>query len=60
LVEIAAHLGFAAGAYTTRQMRPLLSTLVQIGALQYSWRRSSEHWALAAAGRDRLARASRR
>jgi hypothetical protein len=60
MTRIAQHLGFAPGAYTTRNLRPLLGALVQAGALQHSRRFSRDHWALKSAGRHRLARARRR
>jgi hypothetical protein len=57
LIEIAEHLGFVMGAYTTRQLRPVLIKLVEAGALQLSRWLSREHWELISAGRRRLARA---
>jgi hypothetical protein len=57
LIEIAAHLGFDKGAYTTRQMRPLLAGLTEARALEASRRFSREHWALTSAGRALVARA---
>jgi hypothetical protein len=57
MTRIAQHLGFAPGAYTTRNMRPLLDTLVQAGALEHMRRFSRDHWALTSAGRRRLGRA---
>src|ERR1700686_5252244 len=59
LIDIAAHLGFERGAYTTRKMRPILSQLVEAGAMERSRRLSREHWALTRAGRARLTRARR-
>ena len=59
LIRIAEHLGFLHGACTTRHMRPLLSALVQVGALEHSRSMSRDHWALTSAGRRRLGRARR-
>jgi hypothetical protein len=60
LIRIGEHLGFMHGAYTTRHMRPLLSALVEAGALEHSRRMSRDHWALTSAARRRLGRARRR
>jgi hypothetical protein len=56
MTRIAQHLGFAPGAYTTRNLRPLLGALVQAGALQHLRRFSRDHWALTSAGRRRVSR----
>lgn len=60
MTRIAQHLGFAPGAYTTRNLRPLLSTLVQAGALEHLRRFSRDQWALTSAGRRRISRARAR
>ena len=46
LIDIAEHLGFVKGAYTTRQLRPILVGLAETGALEPSRRSSRAHWAL--------------
>lgn len=59
LMEIAVHLGFEKGAYTTRRLRPMLVGLTDARALKESRRSSRERWALTRAGRARLTRARR-
>jgi len=57
LPHIAAHLGFVAGSWTTRRLRPQLQALVSAGALSCSRRHGLVVWALTGAGRRRLGRA---
>jgi hypothetical protein len=57
LRRIAAHLGFVAGAYTTRHLGPLVRALEQAGALERSRAYGAERWGLTTAGRTRLRRA---
>ncbi len=56
LSRIAEHLGFARGAYTTRQLGPLVGALERAGALERSRAYGAERWGLTTAGRRRLRR----
>lgn len=60
MTRIAQHLGFAPGAYTTRNLRLPLATLVQAGALEHLPRFSRDRWALTSAGRRRISGARTR
>ena len=60
LIRIGEHLGFMPGGYTTRHLRPLLSALVEAGALEHSRHLSRDHWAQTKTGRRRLGRSRRR
>lgn len=57
LRRIGIHLGFVAGAYTTRHLGPLVRRLEQGGALERSRAHGGERWGLSTAGRRRLRRA---
>jgi Helix-turn-helix domain len=53
--EIAEHLGFVHGAWTTRKLRPELDALVTAGLLETLRRHGGTLWAPSKAGRRRLA-----
>jgi hypothetical protein len=59
LRRIGIHLGFAASAYTTRHLGPLVRGLERAGALERSPAYGGERWGLTTAGRRRLDRARR-
>ncbi len=54
LRRIAEHLGFVAGAYTTRHVGPLLRALERAGAVERSRSYGAERWGLTTVGRRRL------
>lgn len=51
--EIVGHLGFVRGSWTTRQLRPQVETLVEVGLLARSRRQGFVVWSLTDAGRER-------
>jgi hypothetical protein len=55
LREVAKHLGFVPGGWTTRQLRPELDVLAAAGQLETMRRHGRTHWAPSKAGRRRLA-----
>jgi hypothetical protein len=57
LWNVAEHLGFRSGSWTTRRMRPRLEALRSDGLLERSRRRGLDVWAQSEAGRARLAAA---
>jgi hypothetical protein len=59
LPDLVAHLGFVAGSWTTRRLRPQLDALLSAGALRRSRRSGLVVWGLTDAGRRRLGRARR-
>ena len=63
LSDIAEHLGFVHGSWTTRRLRPQLDALIAEGSLARSRRHGVVVWALTEAGRgqlERMRRAGRR
>jgi hypothetical protein len=50
LPQVAEHLGFKSGSWTTRRLRPQLQSLCSEGALVCSRRRGRDLWALSDAG----------
>jgi hypothetical protein len=57
--DIAEHLGFVHGSWTTRRLRPQLDALIAEGSLARSRRHGVVVWALTEAGRGRLDRMRR-
>jgi hypothetical protein len=51
--EVVGHLGFVRGSWTTRQLRPQVETLVEVGLLVRSRRQGLAVWSLTDAGRER-------
>jgi hypothetical protein len=59
LSDIAEHLGFVHGSWTTRRLRPQLDALIAEGSLARSRRHGVVVWALTEAGRGQLERMRR-
>jgi hypothetical protein len=59
LSDIAEHLGFVHGSWTTRRLRPQLDALIAKGSLARSRRHGVVVWALTEAGRGQLKRMRR-
>jgi hypothetical protein len=57
LPQVAEHLGFKSGSWTTRRLRPQLESLCSEGALVCTRRRGRDLWALSDAGLAALAAA---
>jgi hypothetical protein len=57
--DLAEHLGFVHGSWTSRRLRPQLEALIEAGSLRRSRRHGVVVWELTSAGHRRLARAHR-